>query len=323
MAWSGLFRGWFRGADAPPVDEAEQQIDEELMFHLRSLVDDELAAGTTFDAAWDRARGRFGSLRRYADACRGVVAGKHRILQLSLVLLLVITGAVAGWLLVEVRSLRQEHLRLAAAIASQPAHSEDLEVLRDDLAGRVVDRQGKPIPNASVAVILKTWPGGWYRQEAFSTTTDGDGTFRLIDLIPRDGQYAVQAAVMKTGYALTSTYRLIEEGSHATPEPVMLQCDDALQFTLVVQDEHGRPVANARATPHSRLSQSGESHLVYFQASGPFQITSDADGRIGMGCFERGDRAEIYVQLPGKDWELHAIEIPHDGDTVVVASQSS
>jgi hypothetical protein len=323
MRNNGFFRNWFRGAQAPSVDQAEEEIDEELMFHLRSLVDDELAGGSTFDTAWDRARGRFGSLRRYTDACRGVAAGNHRVRQMLLALSLLLSVAIAGWLLLEVRSLRQEQLRLAAATASQPAHSVDIEVVRDDLAGRVVDRQGEPIRNASVAVILKTWPGGWYRQEAFSATSDADGEFRLAHLIPRDGQYAIQAAVVTTGYALTSTYRLIEEGSHPLPDPVMLQCDVASQITLVVHDEFGRPVANARVTPHSRLDRSGASHVVYFQASRPFQASSDAEGRVPMGCFEKGDRAEIYVQIPGEDWELRSIEIPHDSDMIIVTIHNS
>jgi hypothetical protein len=323
MASSGLFRGWFRRSNAPCANDVDQEVEEELMFHLRSLVDDELARGTTFDAAWDRAHGRFGSLRRYANACRGVVFNRHRFFQTSLVLLLAFAGLLAGWLLFEIRSLRQEHSTLVQSISRQATQTAETAGRPEDLTGRVLDRLGRPIGNASVAVILKTWPGGGYRQEAFSTTSDADGTFRLAGLVPLEGQYAIQAAALPPGYALTSTYRLIEEGSHPSPDPVLLQCDDASQITFVVQDDRGHPVANARVTPHSRRSSSGANHLVYFQSSGPFQASSDAAGRVGMGCFERGDEAEIYVQLPGKDWELHAIEIPHDGDTIIVPSQSS
>jgi len=285
------------------------------------LVNDELAGGSTFETAWDRARGRFGSLRRYAEACHRVTTGRHRIIPMALASLLLV--AVVGWLLFEVRLLRYGQLKLAAAAASQSARSPGVEVLRDDVTGRVIDQHGDPIGNANVAVILKTWPGGWYRQEAFATTSDANGMFRLAGLVPREGQYAVQAAVATPGYALTSAYRLIEEGSHPVSEPVTLQCDVASQITLVVHDELGRPVANVRVTPHSRLARSGVSHVMYFQASGPFQASSDAEGRVSMGCFERGDQAEIYVQLPGKEWELRTIEIPRDGDTVVVAGQSS
>src|SRR5205085_1735770 len=80
---------------------------------------------------------------------------------------------------------------------------------------------------ARVVVILKTWPGGGYRQEAFSTTSEADGSFRLSGLVPREGQYAVQTAALTPGYALTSTYQLKEEGSRSSLEPVTLQCDDA------------------------------------------------------------------------------------------------
>src|SRR5258708_35733384 len=105
MAWSGLFRGWFRGSNAPCADDAEQEIDEELMFHLRSLVDDELAKGKTFDAARNRAHGRFGSQRRYAAGCRGVVFKNHRLVQTYLILLLAFLGVLTVCSLVVVRSL--------------------------------------------------------------------------------------------------------------------------------------------------------------------------------------------------------------------------
>ena len=64
MAWNGIFRGWFRRPDAPRASDVDQEIDEELMFHLRSLVDDELAEVYIRLRSLESCHGRFGSLRQ-------------------------------------------------------------------------------------------------------------------------------------------------------------------------------------------------------------------------------------------------------------------
>ena len=75
--------------------------------------------------------------------------------------------------------------------------------------------------------------------------------------------------------------------------------------------------------PASRQSPQGGEHLVYFQGSEPIQIAADAEGRVGLGWFEAGDEAEILVQLPGKDWESHAIRIPTDAGSVTVSARAA
>jgi hypothetical protein len=336
MSWTRIFTARHRPVNAPPAHKSEDDIDEELMFHLRSLVDDDLAKGVPFDDAWRNAQQRFGSLRRYADACRSVTPANRLLFQGLPALGLVVLALLVGWLLVEVRSLRREQVALlkaqsrreeieqvrkvALAATSSPVPVNAALSQRNDLTGRVLDRQNKPIPDANVLVILKTWPGGRYQQEDFATTSDADGRFCLAKLVPSDGQHAVQVAVVKDGYALTSTYQLTEAGSHPSVDPVTFALDAAARITLVVHDVRGQPVANARVSPLSRRSLGGDSHAVYFQASEPVQVFSDAEGRVGLGCFERGDQAEIYLRLPGKDWERHAIRIPSEGDVVVVSA---
>jgi hypothetical protein len=336
MSWTKRFDAWGRRSDSPAAADAEKEIDDELMFHLRSLVDDSLAKGLPLDAAWQRAQDRFGSLRHYSAACRSIPLKDHIMLQKFSALAVVVLTLLVGWLLLEVRSLEQ-HIALldvkpreAVLIAQTPTKAAVKEAPNDamlsgrnDIAGRVLDRHDGPLAGASVLVILKTWPGGRYQQEAFAAVTDAKGGFRLPRLIPLEGQYAVQMAAIKDGYTLTSIYRLVEEGSHPTLEPVTLHCDVASRITLIVHDSAGRPVANARVFPAARQSSTGETHLVYFQASKPIQTASDAEGRVGLGCFERGDQAEIYVQLPGQDWQRHAIAIPSDGDILVLSAAES
>ncbi len=333
LPWTKLLGGWGRGWELPSSADAEKAIDDELMFHLRSLVDDNLAQGLPLDAAWQQAQVRFGSLHHYSAACRSITFKDQIMLQKLSAIAVVALTLLVGWLLLEVRSLEQHITRIdakgreAVLIAQTPPVAAVKEVTsqatlagQGDVSGRVLDRHDEPLAGANVLVIVKTWPGGRYRQEAFAAVSDAEGGFRLPRLIPREGQYAVQAAAIKDGYTLTSIYQLVEEGSRTTVEPVTLHCNPASRITLIVHDGAGRPVANAQVFPAARHSSGGEEHLVYFQASEPIQIASDLQGRVGLGCFERGDQAEICVRLPGQDWHNHTISIPSEGDFVVVSA---
>ncbi|HQU43299.1 MAG TPA: hypothetical protein PK867_10835, partial [Pirellulales bacterium] len=52
----------------------------------------------------------------------------------------------------------------------------------------------------------------------------------------------------------------------------------------------------------------------------PAVTSIDDEGRVRLGVFRRGDKAEIYIALPGKDWEQQAVAIPETGDTVEVTT---
>ncbi len=335
MFWTRFFRAIRRRPDSqsPDVEQSvEQDIDDELLFHLRSLVDDDLARGMSFDSAWQNALRRFGSLRSYSDACRGIASRGRGLVQSFSAVGLVVLGLMVAWLLFEVRSLREDQVAVRQIPARQTAPggqqasiersvqlpTEQTVARRNDISGEVLDCQNRPLGDATVLVILKTWPGGHYRQDAFATRSDGHGQFRLPKLVPTEGQYAVQVAVLKSGYALTSNYHLELEGSHPTVAPVTLHCEEASTITVVVHDAEGRPVPNAVVVPFSRQSPGGDTHGVYFQASGPIRTVADAEGRVGLACFSTGDQAEIYVRVPGGDWEQHAISVSKPGEVVVV-----
>jgi hypothetical protein len=290
---------WLR---RPAISRVEQDIDDELMFHLSSQIDEHLAEGKTNDDAWQAAQQRFGSLRRYADACRQIARGEPFSLQNATFVALAALTLLVGWLSFEIHELRTR--RVAQG---------------EDLVGMIVNDQSAPISGAHVLVVLKTWPGGWFRQDAFATTTDARGRFRLPELLPREGQYAVQVAALGNVYALGSSYLMTEEKAESRANRVTLQLDSAAPITLVVQGADGLPIADARVVPAERRSADGKTHLVYFQGSEPLQIAANAVGEARLDCFERGDEAEIYVQPPGKPWLRRTISIPADGDHVVVS----
>lgn len=89
---------------------------------------------------------------------------------------------------------------------------------------------------------------------------------------------------------------------------------------LVVRDKQGKPLAAAKFVATGRKTPQGQEHGVYFQASEPIQIETDAHGRVELDCFARGDNAEVYVQVPDDDWKPLSFTIPEQGDEIEVTA---
>ncbi|HEX4146522.1 MAG TPA: TIGR03067 domain-containing protein [Pirellulales bacterium] len=317
MSFVRLFDRWRRKARRPAPAGGEDEIDEELMFHLRALVDDYLAKGMPADDAWSAAQRRFGSLRRYAVECQSVEPWRRRMWPAAGLAAVGVLTLLVAWLSVEVRALREQQAVLREAAGK---NGDAPAVPRDALAGKVLDDEGNPIAGARLMVILKTWPDGQYRQQDFFASSDSDGGFNLPQLVPRGREHAVQVAVFKQGYALASTYQLKENGEQPAVDPIVFRLPKAEPVTLVVNDESGQPVANARVAPAGRKSADGVEHLVYFQASRPVQATVDGRGRLELDCFRRGDEAQLFVQVADQEWKQRTVHIPREGNTVELAA---
>ena len=328
MSWSEIWHAWRRWAVAPAAAPGQDGIDEELMFHFRSLVDENVSQGMPLDAAWRAAEDRFGSLSHYSDECHRVVLGVQPMLQRLSVAGLVVLTLFVAWLFLEVRSLRvhaappndsssNDQLAQNTPADKKPAPKNDAA----DLAGTITDRQGKSVADVDVLVILKTWPNNRYRQEDFATKTDGKGKFRIAGLVPKSGQRAIHLAAVKDGYALTSLYELRKPGEKLASESLKIKLDDAVPLTLTVRDAQGNPAAKARVIPFSRAA-GGEEHGVYFQAAKPIENVADEKGQVRLSVFRRGDSAQIYIALPDKEWEQCAVAIPESGDAIEASSQA-
>jgi HSP20 family molecular chaperone IbpA len=192
-----------------------------------------------------------------------------------------------------------------------------------DLTGRVLDSDGQPLPDATLLVIQKTWPGGRFHQEPFTARSDADGKFSLPDLIPGEGQAEILVAAFRSGYAFASNYQTQRATGPRNFKPVTLRLAKAPPIALVVQDRNGRPVAEASVVPSSRQASGGEAQLIYFQGSESIQEVTDAEGRVDLDCFLPEDKAVVSIQLPGKDWEEHKIRIPKDAKTVTVKAKAA
>lgn len=304
MSWRQVvasLRGRFGGRER----RSDQDIDDELMFHLRESLEERLDEGHSPDAAWSEARARFGSLVSAANDCRRTASARFAHPTLLAALLASVLTLVLGWLVIEVRALRSDRLESG-----------------NDLSGTILDYRGAPIADAQVLVVLKTWPGGWFRQDAFQAVSDRHGSFRLAGLLPQSGQFAVQLSALRDGYAWQSIYQLHESGAESRFEPVTLRLEQATTITLSVRDSHGRPLPHVRLTPAARRSRQGASHLVYLQGSEPVHEISDAWGTITLRCFEQGDVGDIFLQTPRGEWERHSIAISDEATPVVVSANS-
>lgn len=317
-----------RGDRSRPASGSEAE--EELLFHLRSLIEENTARGMTPAEAWDDAQSRFGSLNRYARECDRIDRGHSTFGKAGAAAALLVAFALAGWQFLEARMLRrqlqavtatsrkaEQAARLLADAARRPAAVEN--VRRETLVGQVLETGLKPVAGANVLVILKTWPGNRFRQEDFFAKTDSEGRFQLSELVPVTGRYAIQVAAVRDGYTLGSTYQLVDEDQHPPAAPVALTLEPATPLMLQFQDAAGKPIPGTRVLASGRETADGQSHSVYFQASEPIQVVADDQGRVPMNCFKPGDRAEITVRRPGGDWDERRIEIPSDTDVLVVA----
>lgn len=304
----------------------QPEIEEELLHHLRCLVEENEARGLSSSEAWDAAQARFGSLQQYSRECRRAAGGSVAPWRLATAAGLLLAAFVAVWHVAEVRRLHENYASLLerskqATHTKRPAEAAvPIATPHSDLVGQIVDRQGQPIPNANVLVILKTWPNRRYRQEDFAALTDGEGRFRLPALVPTQGQYGIQLAALGDGFALGSTYQLVEKEDHPAVPPMLLQLEPAKRLVVQVRNADGQPIAGAKVVPRGRRTRDGETHSIYFQACGPVQADVDEQGRVPMNCFEPGDVAEIAIQLPGDEWQEREVQIDEGHEIIIVSS---
>jgi uncharacterized protein (TIGR03067 family) len=301
-----------------PSDDLDRQIDEELMFHLRALVEEFQAQGLSTDEAWRQAQARFGSFRRHAAACQRESHILWRSIKWFATGALALVAVAIALLWIEARHSRQAAVALLAQVQAQAAHASRVQEQQAepaagalaDFSGTLRDDQAHPIAGASILVIRKTWPGGRYRQEDFQATSDEQGHFRLAQFVPTQGQFAIQVAALKPGYAFASHYTLVEEHQSHELEPLQLQLGSATPLQLTLRDRTGHPIAGAIVTPHSRQTGSAPEQLVYLQGSEPIQLRTDANGAVTLHCFQPGDHAGLHLQLLEGDYHQITFDVP-------------
>lgn len=175
--------------------------------------------------------------------------------------------------------------------------------VRAHLRGAVNDTEGKPLADADVLLIVKTWPNNRFRQDDYAVKTDKAGEFVLKGRIPLDGQYGVNAAVVAEGHAIASRYVLVEDPAGQPPEKLVLELPESTETRIVVTDAAGKPLAKALVGPSERIDAEDEEHLVYHQGSNPVWKKTDAEGAVTIDWFTPGDLGKVNIRPRGGEWQ--------------------
>jgi hypothetical protein len=184
-----------------------------------------------------------------------------------------------------------------------------------DISGQVLDEQARPVANAHVLAVVKTWPKQSYRQLAYVAITRADGTFEIANVYPTDEKYAVQIAVVADGKRLESSYVNLRKGPL---EPVNFQLTSTPPLTVRFETADGRPLEGVDVFPSERVEAGGARHIVYFCSGGPVVQRSDSAGRVSLPYFSPGDAASLYVRTPGGEWNVREMAVPRDRGDIVI-----
>ena len=185
------------------------------------------------------------------------------------------------------------------------------------VSGKVIDADGKPLADVALLAIRKTWPNNRYRQEALATKTDADGAFRFDDFAEGGRQYAFLLTVLADGYAMTSQYELVRDGTQQ--EPVTLTLEKAEPVTFLFQDADGQPLEGVFASPGERTIDKATSFLNYSMHGKSTGKQSDAQGQATFTAWKPGESGTFYYRDGQQEGELHfkvgpdrrvAIEVP-------------
>jgi hypothetical protein len=177
------------------------------------------------------------------------------------------------------------------------------------VAGQVVDAGSKPLANVKVLAIQKTWPNNRYRQDALSTTTNAEGKFRFDKFATGGRQYAFLLTVIADGYAMTSEYQLVRDGSQA--KPVVLKLEPADPVTLVLKDSDGQLLAGIEVSPNERIVDPTTSSLNYFMHHESASQQSDRKGQVSFTAWKPGESGTVFYRRGDQTGELN-FTVPDD-----------
>jgi erythromycin esterase len=291
---SGLLRlgGWtWRSSEA-----VNSEIDAELDFHIHCRTQELIDSGMSPNEAAAEAQRLFGAREQVRQQCRRVVYGSNLWLMVSMAAGMIVAAGVIVWLASRLNQLNQQNTAMQSMLAAlQPAPEE-----KHDLTGTVTGANNKPVANARVVLIYKSWPGGRYTQQAFATNTDDDGVFLFKDLYSTSSATAFLVTVLADGYAMDSEYVKFDAKTRA--KMFQFQLKPAIDKTLVLTGADGKPLAETVVWPGQRKPANGRDDIIIYEQSGPDAgYKTDKSGKVRMALFEEGDTVSLYVARDGSN----------------------
>jgi len=204
----------------------------------------------------------------------------------------------------EIALVYQEERGLAAAVAVPQDRRPTVTVHAGrNLAGRVVDPEGNPVPGVDVmatAVVSQYWHAPWWRGAA---TTDPDGRY-VLKTFPPEPKCKVSLSLSKKGYGprgsmLGNEVKVaLEDGKALTEAPdIVLEPADQTISGIVV-DAEGKPVAGAQVYAYSDPVSMGSTISTCVVAS----CFSGADGKFTLKGLVRKSYTVGATFPDGKGW---------------------
>ena len=322
MTLSKLVSAFFDYLRVPPAVQAIQsnnEIRDEIEFHLRSSVIDKMESGLDQQQSQKLALERFGDVNEVLHRCSNTLNARpmffHRLHLCTTLGLVVVVGLLSYYMMnrsAETPPTTDGRLSVTATGYSTAATFGDIQ-------GSVVDDRGQAVDSANVLAVVKTWPPNGFRQQSYMTTTRPDGSFAFDNVYAPGHEYEVQVAVIAEGHLLTSEYIKMTTG-HL--EKLCFSLQETQPFNLRFESGDGQPIEGVSAFPSARIDGDGNQHSVYFSSADPIVRKSDLAGKLSMPHFLPGDRATIYVRFPDSDWQTRELIIPERDGVVVVTPVS-
>ena len=305
----------------PPMIQAAQakrDLREELEFHLTSSVRDQMAKGSSSQQSQQVALQRFGDVTAVVRDCCEVAISRgvfwHRVHQ-GITFALICVVVVLAY---RMRSTPEVTPSIESPY-TMTAAGYSLAETRGDIAGLVVDERGQGVNAAHILAVVKTWPPNGYRQQAYTATCQGDGTFEIQNVYPPQQEYEIQIAAIAEGRLLQSEYISMTTG---TLEPIRFQLSASTPLALRFESDSGQPIEGVSAFPFKRVDHGGKRHVVYFDSADPIIRESGATGSVAMPHFLPGEQATVFVRFPDCEWQTRELVVPA-GEQAVVLKPSS
>ncbi len=194
-----------------------------------------------------------------------------------------------------VLGVAQEPLQPVRSFTGVQANPPEKGLHDASLAGRVVDPEGRPVPNARVALLPDIGPSFVLAEDR----TDADGRFHIDGV---DSPYGLLCSILPPDhlrpadyYATAISHRLTDLGDLA------VGVNTRLSGTVEIRDADGVLVEYETAKVSLRPLENPPG--VYLQSTA--STTVDDDGGFVLEHFEI-ESAELQVHLPGRPWTTYS-----------------
>jgi len=277
-----------------------EDIDQELLFHLDCRTDELCETGMPYDQAKAQAMSEFGDMNHVRKQCRTINYGWRWILNLGFAAIVLGSLAAIVWLSMQLATVRSQNLALGEKLSGVKAMLAMASPVvapakKGDLKGTVVDGEGNPIKGARILVARKRWPNGRFSMDKARAVTDEKGKFKIKKFHRGEQQFEFNLTVLAKGHGMYSMYvddfDSVEKGLKISLVPAIKK-----KFRVY---RDGKPVAGAKLSANNRKTKNGDEYLLYGINLDAGAVKTDKQGYAELPFFAAGDKV-LLVAKRGK-----------------------